>query len=161
MHPRLIQIAALWLLCCSAAGEAASLVGKPAPPLAGVDLQQQAIDIGALRGRSVLVMFWATWCGPCREEMPFVQAAFEKYRAHGFSVIAVNVGEEAADAAAFMRRFDLTLPVTLDRTGDIAERFRVIGLPTNYLVDADGIVREQVVGKGLTAERLEQFLRSR
>lgn len=153
-----LAIAAASLLCCAAAAHGASLVGKPAPPLAGVDLQHQPVDLSALRGQRVLVMFWATWCSPCRKEMPLVQAVFDKYHAQGFAVIAVDVGDDSNDAAAFLHQYRLAFPVLLDPNGHTAERFQVIGLPTNYLIDADGVVRAEILGGDLTTERLEKSL---
>lgn len=146
------------LLNCTAAAGTASLVGKPVPALAGVDLHQQPVDLAALRGQRVLLMFWATWCSPCRKEMPLVQAAFAKYQAHGFAVIAVNVGDDAEDANKFLKQFDLKFPVILDKNGNTAERFQVVGLPTNYFIDSAGVIRAEILGNDLTAERLENFL---
>src|SRR3569623_1109613 len=76
LHVVLGAIALSCLLSCAAAAGTASLVGKPAPALAGVDLHQQPIDLAALRGQRVLLMFWATWSSPCRKEMPLVKSAF-------------------------------------------------------------------------------------
>src|SRR3569623_1800826 len=146
------------LLSCAAAAGTANLVGKPAPPLAGVDLHQQPVDLAALRGRRVLLMFWATWCSPCRKEMPLVQAAFVKYQAHGFAVIAVNVGDDTEDADKFLKQFDLEFPVILDKNGNTAQRFQVVGLPPIYFIDSAGVVRAEILGNDLTAERLENFL---
>jgi len=151
-------IALSCLLSCAAAAGTANLVGKPAPPLAGVDLHQQPVDLAALRGRRVLLMFWATWCSPCRKEMPLVQAAFVKYQAHGFAVIAVNVGDDTEDADKFLKQFDLEFPVILDKKGNTAQRFQVVGLPTNYFIDSAGAVRAEILGDEHTAERLENFL---
>jgi len=158
LHVVLGAIALSCLLSCAAAAGTASLVGKPAPALAGVDLHQQPIDLTALRGQRVLLMFWATWCSPCRKEMPLVQAAFAKYQAHGFAVIAVNVGDDAEDADKFLKQFDLKFPVILDRNGNTAQRFQVVGLPTNYFIDSAGVVRAEILGNDLTTERLENFL---
>lgn len=91
------------LLALAAHGATAGLVGKAAPPLQGGDPQGQTIDLKQLRGGPVLVTFWATWCAPCRKEMPLVQAAYDKYRARRFAAVAVNVGDKAADVDAYAR----------------------------------------------------------
>ena len=153
---RLAIFATLIFTACVAG---ADTVGKLAPPLTGNDLQQRHVSLAELRGQPVLVMFWATWCGPCRKEMPLVQAAYDNFRNKGFTVIAVNVSDDHEDVADYAKEMGVEFPIILDPRGDTAERFGVIGLPTNYIIDAIGTVREEIIGGDLNADRLKKIIR--
>lgn len=153
-----LAIATLFFWNGVATCQAAELMNKPAPRLVTTDLQQHPVNLAELHGQTVLVMFWATWCGPCRKEMPEVQAVYEKYRNAGFAVIAVNVGEDREDVEKYVKKMDVRLPIVLDSEGKIAERFGVIGLPTNYIVDGEGNIRDRILGGKLTADYLESIV---
>ena len=153
---RLAIFATLIFTACVAG---ADTVGKLAPPLTGNDLQQRNVSLAELRGQPVLVMFWATWCGPCRKEMPLVQAAYDNFRDKGFTVIAVNVSDDHEDVADYAKEMGVEFPIILDPRGDTAERFGVIGLPTNYVIDAAGTVRDEIIGGDLNDDRLKKIIR--
>ena len=149
-------VLAIFLLNSSAFGS--DVVGKPAPSLGVTDLQHRPVNLAKLHGQTVLLMFWATWCGPCRKEMPMVQAAYEKFQGKGFTVIAVNVSDDREDVERYTKKLGVSFPVVLDPEGNIAERFGVIGLPTNYIIDSTGTVRKQIIGGGLDRDHLEEIL---
>ena len=156
---RWARFAFFTLLAWSCAAVGGDITGKPAPPLTTVDLQQRTVDLADLHGQTVLLMFWATWCGPCRKEMPLVQAAYKRHRDDGFAVIAVNVSDDREDVKDYVKEMAVEFPIVLDPNGDTAERFGVVGLPTNYVIDAKGMVREEIIGGGLSADHLEDILR--
>jgi len=118
----------------------------PAPALDADDLSGHRWQLDALRGRAVVVNFWASWCEPCRAEMPALQQAAEFYGAERLAVLAVNFKESAATATRFARQTGLALPVLLDREGEAAKRWGVRVFPTTVLVHADGKPRWRVRG---------------
>jgi peroxiredoxin len=105
------------------------------------DLQDQTIRLSDLRGQVVLLNFWATWCPPCRAEMPSMQSLYQDYRGKGFEILAISSdtrGEEVV--APFVDRLGLTFPVLLDPRDSVGTRIGVRGIPTSYLLDKQGRV---------------------
>jgi cytochrome c biogenesis protein CcmG, thiol:disulfide interchange protein DsbE len=100
-----------------------------------------------LKGRVVLVNFWATWCDPCREEMPSFQRLRERLRGRPFEILTVNYGEMPARIRPFLERYRITLPVLLDPDKESAEAWRAGGLPMTFLIDATGQVRFSAFGE--------------
>lgn len=127
-------------------------IGGPAPSFEAETLEGKKVSLEDYRGKVVLLTFWATWCEPCKKEMPEIQAAYEKHKEEGLAVLAVNFGEKQGPARAFFQKTALTFPSLLDRRADIAERFGVISLPVTFFIDRDGIIRERISGGILTAD---------
>ncbi len=102
----------------------------------------------ASAGKVVIINLWASWCPPCRAEMPALQRAYEAYRERGLEVLAVNTTHQdsEAEAAAFVREYGLTFPVLLDRTGEVSARYQLRALPTTFFVDRRGVIRKVVLG---------------
>src|SRR5438876_5152261 len=136
------------------------LLGSPAPEIVLKDLQGRDVKLSDLRGKVVLVNFWATWCKPCKEEMPAMQASYDKLRDKGFVVLAVNELEDAARVAEHIRTHGHTFLVVMDHDNRVANRYGVVGLPASFLIDRQGIVREHVFGSLLTEERIAELVRS-
>lgn len=133
-------------------------VEYPAPELALSDLQGVPRSLADYRGQVVLVNLWATWCGPCKEEMPALQAFHDKYADDGFVVIAINDGDPTADVLQFADDFQLTFPIWLDPEYIATEEaFKTMNLPTSYIIDRDGIVRSYWVG-AIDRKNLERFV---
>ena len=120
---------------------------KPAPPLEATDLNGRAWSLPALKGRAVVLNFWASWCEPCRAEMPTLQQLADFYGDDRLVVLAVNFKEAPGPAGRFATRTGLKLPVLLDREGEIARRWEVKIFPTTVLVGADGRPRWRVTGE--------------
>lgn len=116
----------------------APIVGQPAPDFALRDLDGAVVTLSDLRGQVVWVNFWATWCRPCKEELPDIQKLQDEMRDGGLIVLAVNKEESAEDAAAYMRDAGLSLRTLLDRSGEVYEQYRLQGLPDSFLIDRDG-----------------------
>lgn len=131
--------------------------GQPAPDFAFALEDGRAVRLSDLQGAAVVINFWATWCGPCREEMPhLVEAA----REHGVTVLAVNVQEARGPVEEFAREFAMELPVVLDGEGKLQALYGVPGLPTTYFVGADGAIASLVIGQlmpDVLAERLAEI----
>ena len=130
------------------------LVGGPAPEITLKDLQGQEVRLSDLRGKIVLLNFWATWCKPCKDEMPAMQASYDKLRGQGLVVLAVNELEDTEKVIEHVRKHGHTFPVVMDHDNHVANRYGVVGLPASFLVDRQGIVREKIFGSLLTEERI-------
>jgi peroxiredoxin len=133
-------------------------VNFPAPELTLLDTKGNSHSLADYRGQVVLVNLWATWCPPCKEEMPALQAFYNKYRDQGFVVIAVNDGDPAADVLQFVKDYRLTFPVWLDPTYYATEQaFRTLNLPSSFVIDRSGNIQLQWVG-GVTLKSLEKHV---
>jgi thiol-disulfide isomerase/thioredoxin len=106
------------------------------------------VTLSDLRGKVVIINLWASWCPPCREEMPAIEKVYQEYKDQGLEVLAVNVTyqDSEAAAAAFIQNLGLTFLVPLDRTGAVSNRYQLRGLPSTYFVDRQGVIRSVVVG---------------
>jgi peroxiredoxin len=133
-------------------------VDYAAPSLALSDLSGVTHQLAEYRGQVVLVNLWATWCPPCQAEMPLFQSYFERHRAAGFTIVAVEDGEPESDVKAFVAKYELTFPVWLDPSHEATDHaFRAPGLPTSYVIDRTGQVRLTWVG-AISEENLEKYV---
>jgi thiol-disulfide isomerase/thioredoxin len=121
--------------------------GKATLPLARNDMEGKAVDLKDLQGRVLVVNFWATWCEPCRDEMPSLQRLREKLDGKSFDVLAVNYGESREKISQFLGKENVVLPVLLDPEMETAKAWGVGGLPMTFLIDAEGHVRYSVFGE--------------
>ena len=144
----------LLALCClmlgtfaAHGGELKPWTGGATPPLALKDPAGKAHDLAAYRGKVVLVNFWATWCAPCRAEMPSMQALRQRLADKGFEVLAVNLMESEEKIAAFRESELIDLPVLMDRDGAAARRWNVRMLPVSFVIDRRGAIRYQLIGE--------------
>lgn len=145
-------------------GHAPSAVAKP-PQLGDQasdftlrDIAGQEVRLSSFRGRPVLLTFWATWCEPCKVEMPEIQKAYDQHKANGFVVLAVNFGEKAEKAKAHAEQHGMSFPVLVDRRANVASQYTVVSLPVSLFIDAGGVIRERVFGGTLTVKRIEEIL---
>lgn len=137
---------------------AAPAIGHPAPEISLVNTGGQSFSLSDLRGTPVVLNFWATWCPPCRAELPELQAASERL-AGQVAIIGVNQGEAPADVQAFAGQLDLTFEIPLDVQMEASRRYQVRSLPTTFFIDRSGVIRQMQVGP-LTEATLSQQLRS-
>jgi len=106
----------------------------------------ETLRLRAQRGKPVLINFWATWCGPCREEMPAMERLYLKHRDRGFVLLAVSVDSDAALVRPFLDKLKLTFPVTLDAKMDLANVYGVRALPASFLIDRNGYLTALALG---------------
>ncbi|MBI3375833.1 MAG: TlpA family protein disulfide reductase [Betaproteobacteria bacterium] len=121
--------------------------GGPTPALALEDLHGRPVRLEGFKGKVVLVNFWATWCEPCRDEMPSIQRLRQELDGKAFEVVAVNVAEPRSRVEAFLERTKLDLPVLLDHSGDAARGWRARILPATFIVGPDGSIRYSHAGE--------------
>jgi len=124
---------------------AAPLGAAPALSLPRLD-KPGDLSLASLRGKTVVVNFWASWCDPCKQEAPLLERAWTENRARGLIVLGVDANDYAGDARSFMRRYGLTYPMLHDAHGSTLGHWGVGGLPTTYVVDASGKIVSRVLG---------------
>lgn len=122
--------------------------GFLAPDFALQDSQGQTVRLSDLRGKPVLVNLWASWCAPCKAEMPAMQEVYEAYSQHGFTILAVNTTfqDDQAAANAFVTERGLTFPVLYDLDGAVSRQYQVRSMPSSFFVDSEGVIRRTVYG---------------
>jgi len=131
-------------------------VNYPAPELTLTDAHGATHSLADYRGQVVLVNLWATWCPPCKEEMPILQGFYNKHREDGFTLIAINDGEPTDDVLQFVQEFNLTFPVWLDPSYLATEQaFKTLNLPSSYVIDRNGVIRLMWVG-GINRKMLDK-----
>jgi cytochrome c biogenesis protein CcmG, thiol:disulfide interchange protein DsbE len=133
------------------------VVNYPAPELNLYNLRGEAVGLEDFRGRVVLVNNWATWCPPCRAEMPVLQDFHTDHAGLGFTVLAIESGEAPAEVAAFVDQYGLTFPVLPDPAQSAMAAFKNYNLPSSYVVDREGQVRLAWMGP-VNREVLDQYL---
>lgn len=118
--------------------------GEAAPNFELVDMYGEPVHLSDFRGKKILLNFWATWCPPCRAEMPHMQSIYEDYKDE-VVILGVNLTTTEAsreDVGTFIEKYGLNFPIILDEQGEVTKTFRVIAYPTTYAIDRDGVIRE-------------------
>lgn len=124
----------------------APIVGSPAPDFTLNNTNGKLITLADLKGKPVLINFWATWCAPCRTEMPAIEVAYQKYRADGFTVLAVDADEALADVTAFKKDLNLSFEFLMDPGLQVTNLYRVRAFPSSFFVDRGGNIAAFQIG---------------
>lgn len=132
--------AAVLMLAVSAPAMALSS-NEPAPDFTLKSNSGGNVKLSELRGQVVMVNFWASWCGPCRQEMPLLDALHQRYKDLGFTVLGVNVEEDPAAARSLLEEVPVTFPILFDSNNRVSEAYEVDAMPSTVIVDRDGKVR--------------------
>ena len=127
------------LLAAGAAAAAGD--GGPAPAFTLTSLNGQQAALSQYRGQVVMVNFWATWCGPCQQEMPLLDQMYRKYKAAGFTLIGVNVDKEAPAVKDLLTRKPVSFPVLLDPANQVSKAYHVDEMPSSVIIDRKGAIR--------------------
>ncbi|NJN81193.1 MAG: redoxin domain-containing protein [Caldilineaceae bacterium] len=121
-------------------------IGHPAPDFALETLNGENFSLAEHRGTPVVLNFWATWCGPCQRELPSLQAASERY-AGQVVIVGVDQSEPAETVQRYVDELALTFAIPMDTDNEVAHRYNVVGMPTTFFIDADGIIRSTWTGE--------------
>lgn len=121
-------------------------VGELAPDFELMDTEGNVVRLSDYRGRAVWLNFWATWCGPCRRELPDIELLASEFGEEALVVFAINQEESELTAEDFWEELDLTLTILLDSSGEVSDQYRLVGLPNNFFIDSDGVIRSFQLG---------------
>lgn len=141
------------LIMVSSSGTSAS----PVPDFTAVTLRGETVRLSDYKGQVVMLNFWATWCPPCKAEMPDIQAAYQSYKDRGFTVLAINNSERSPQIRPFVDAFALTFPIVLDSTSTLQESFAIKGYPTSLFISDVGELYATHTGM-LTPEQLDGYI---
>lgn len=124
------------------------VVGKSAPDFVLTDLNDKSQKLSDFRGRVVFLNFWATWCKPCREEMPSMEVLHKNFAKDGLVVLAVSIDRVTTtkDISPFIKGMNLTFPVLIDSWGKTDKPYKRMGVPETFIIDQQGVIREIVIG---------------
>lgn len=131
--------------------------GFPAPDFLLTNTHGEQVRLSELHGQPILINFWATWCAPCRIEMPAIQARYEAYEDRGLIVLGVDFDEPLEDVQDFGEQLGLSFDLLLDPGGEVQSLYRVRGYPTSFFVGRDGIIQAQHIGV-MTEGQLDDYL---
>ena len=167
----LILIAgASWIALSAETGEATATGPAPQAGFLAPDftLQTEAGEtytLSDLKGQAVLVNMWATWCPPCKAEMPAIEKMYNEYKDQGFTVLAVNntFQDDPFNISPFAENYGLTFPILLDQTGEVSRNYQIHSLPSSFFVNRHGIITEVIIGgpmsEALLRTRIEEALK--
>ncbi len=136
--------------------------GEPAPEFTLQTLDGTPTSLKDYRGQVVMVNFWATWCPPCRSEMPDMEQVYQEKKQDGFTVLAVNIQEARDPIALFVNRFGLTFPILMDVAGEVTQQYGIYSLPSSYFIDREARIAEVNIGalsKAAIIKKVEAILR--
>ena len=132
-------------------------VGEIAPDFTLLDLDGNEVRLSEFQGRVVLVNFWATWCPPCRAEMPDIESLYQEYKDKGLVVIGIDIGEPEATVRQFVQRGGYSWTFVLDSTGTVAANYNIRAIPTSFFIDREGVIQAVNIG-AMTKRGMEATL---
>ncbi len=122
--------------------------GQPAPAFSLSDINGKTLKFPEdLKGKVVVIRFWADWCKSCAEEMPVIEKVYDKYKGKGFVILAVNIGQERDTVLKFVSGIRISYPVLVDPGAMVTKRYGVTGLPITFIIDRDGTIRQKILGE--------------
>ncbi|MEO0996784.1 MAG: TlpA disulfide reductase family protein [Pseudomonadota bacterium] len=140
---RKLRRVALALACLAAVplGASSSLDGQQAPDFSLQSFSGETLSLSGYRGDVVMINFWATWCGPCRQEMPILDELYSRYSRAGFQLLGVNIDDEPERAKDMLRELGVSFPVVFDNRKEVSDLYSVQAMPLSVMVDREGLVR--------------------
>jgi cytochrome c biogenesis protein CcmG/thiol:disulfide interchange protein DsbE len=137
---------ALLIPGCASSSSSAATVGQPAPAFTLSDIDGNSISLTDFAGKPVLINFWNTGCPPCRDEIPYLQQVYDENIGTELVMLTINIGESADTVKDFFQDRNLSLPVLFDTDITVARTYGVLGIPTTFFIDKEGIIRAKVIG---------------
>jgi len=134
------------LLAACGEGPIVATVGNPAPDFTLVDRTGKNWTLSELKGQVVFINFWATWCPPCREEMPSMQRLYTKLPTDKFKMLAILNRDAPSLADVFVKKAGVTMPILDDQSNTVGSQYGLTGLPETYIIDKQGVLREKFIG---------------
>jgi peroxiredoxin len=119
----------------------AEITGGAAPDFTLKSHSGENLRLSEFRGEVVMINFWASWCGPCRQEMPLLEELYSQYQPLGFTILGVNVEEDSSKAKQLLKEIPVNFPVLFDNNSDVSKLYNVVAMPSTVLVDRDGNIR--------------------
>ncbi len=150
----------VWLCCIATGFTTATAAGKhPSPDFTLKSNSGKNIKLSELRGQVVMLNFWASWCAPCRQEMPALEQIHKKYQPLGFTLLGINVEENSNDAIKWLKGVSVSFPILFDNQSDVSELYGVSAMPTTIIIDRDGNIRylHQGYQPGVESEYQQQI----
>ena len=138
---RFLVVVATALFAFGSASAAPPLLGSPAPDFALRSMGDANVRLSEHLGEVVLINFWATWCGPCRQEMPLLDELYAKYQRAGLVLLGINLDEDRADAIEMAQTLRVTYPILFDERKDVSRSYQLGTMPLTVLIDREGVVR--------------------
>ena len=123
--------------------------GKPAPDFSLNTLDGKSLKLSDYKGKKVILNFWATWCAPCKTEMPIMEAYHKEIKNQNIVVIAVNLTNEDQSVKAvnqYVNKLNLTFPIPLDKKGEVSDLYQILTIPTTFFIDEKGMLQQKVIG---------------
>ena len=161
----LLILGVVWTLFSRNPVDNPSQNGSPPSPRQGFTAPDFSVDVlgggqitlSGLRGQPVVLNVWATWCPPCRQEMPALEKIHNDFKEQGLVLIGMNLTSQDSEktVAAFVQEYGLSFPVALDRDGTVQRKYKISGYPTTFFIDRDGIIRSVVVGGPMSAALIQ------
>ena len=139
-----------------AAALAPLVTGNPAPAFQLGSADGQSLDLGSLKGKVVMINFWASWCGPCRKEMPILEQLNRQYRSKGLALIGVNVEPDSKTALDWLKATPVSFPILFDTESKVSKLYQVAGMPNTVILDRKGTVR--YIHRGYQAGAENEYL---
>ncbi len=122
------------------------VVGGAAPDFELKDLNKKPVRLSDYKGKVVFLNFWATWCKPCKEEMPAMELLYNAIKGRNFEMIAVSIDRDISKVEPFVKELNLTFPIILDFMGKADRRYKLTGVPETYIIDQNGVIAEKIIG---------------
>ncbi len=133
-------------------------VGNLAPDFQVQNLDGENVSLSELRGKPVMLNFWATWCPPCVSEMSYIQQIYKEWSDKGLVLLTIDVGESSARVKEFLQAYNLSLPTLLDTERRVAQKYSIKYYPTTFFIDKNGIIQEKKIGAFQNKEEIERYL---
>jgi thiol-disulfide isomerase/thioredoxin len=143
---------------CNLSSDGGIGIGKLASDFQLQDIEGQSVTLSNLRCSPVILNFWASWCGPCEHEMPFLQQIYEDWRSEGVILLTINLRETYSVVTQYMQSNGLSFPVLFDTDGSVGLDYNVTGIPTTFFIDKDGIIQAKRLGPFNSVAEIESYL---